>query len=124
MMDQLVWNAARRLALLVGCALAMIGVLFARDAIARHHALVADLSAGAAALLAITALGALVRANRFFARPEEAPSVRMNPYRYDTRTATRDPFGVERARATRNAAAALIALALGGAFVVVALASR
>jgi hypothetical protein len=123
-MDQLVWSAARRLALLVGCSLTVVGALLVRDALRRRGVLVADVLAGSAAVLAIVAALALLRARGFFARPEPAPPVLGSPYRDNAHVAAEDPREPERNRAIRSALAALMALAVATAFAVAAAASR
>jgi hypothetical protein len=122
--DELVWNAARRLACLVVGGLALVGALVVGDALVHRAAIVAELSAWMAAYLVIGALVALTRARHFFARTEEPPAALVEPYRGNARVVPNDPDERERARATRCAAGALFALAIAGAFVIVAAAAR
>lgn len=123
-MDRLVWNAALRVALLVGCGLSVVAALLVADALAGRRSVVADASGIAAASLAAAAIVALLRARGFFARPDAAPSSRARPYRDSASTAREERVGADGARATRRAAWALIALSFAAAFMVVAAASR
>jgi hypothetical protein len=66
----------------------------------------------------------MLHARHFFVRGEDPPAPRDEPYRGNARIFGDDRREPERARATRCAAGALVALAVAGAFVVVALASR
>jgi hypothetical protein len=122
--DRLVWNAARRLAYLVFGALALVGVLLVRDALSRRAVLLADVFAAAATSLALGALVAMAHARRFFARAQGPTRPRSGPYREGLEGLTDDPGEPQRARATRSAAAALLALAVAGALMLVAAASR
>jgi hypothetical protein len=122
--DELVWNAARRLAYLVAGALALVGALLVRDAIGYRGGLFAELSAGFAACLVLGALVAILRVRRLFAQSSPPPAAPEDPYRQNARTLADEPQEPENARATRCAAGALVALAIAGAFVVVAAASR
>jgi hypothetical protein len=122
--DELVWNAARRLACLVVGGLGLVGALVVGDAVVHRGAIVAELSAWTAAYLVVGALVALSRARHFFARTAEPPAAVDEPYRGNAHVVPDDPDGRERARATRCAAGALFALAVAGAFVIVAAAAR
>jgi hypothetical protein len=120
--DEMVWNAARRLACLVVGVLALVGTLLVRDAVLHRGGLFAELCAGLAAYLVVGALVAIVRARRFLlARVEDPLPTLEGPYRQNARVPVQEP---ECADATRLAAGALAALAIAGAFVVVAAASR
>lgn len=118
------WNAAHRLGYLVAGALAAVGALLLRDAHLQRVALVADVSAGWAAFLVVGAGVAMSRARRFFGRAEDAPLVSGEMYRRNARAFANGPCERERECATRCAAGALVALAVAGAFVIVAAASR
>ena len=118
------WNAARRLACFVASGLVLVVALRVRDALLHRAAGVADFSAALAAYLVVGALVSMIRARRFFARIQDPPPTRDEPYRSDTGLLPADRDETERARATRCAAGALIALAFAGAFVVVAAAAR
>jgi nitroreductase len=117
------WNAARRLACLVAFAFAPTLVLLVRDALEHRAALLADVAAASAAYLVAGALVALMRVRRFFSA-EESPPIRSEPYRHHPRPETDDAREVDRARATRACAGALMALAVAAAFVIVAAAAR
>jgi hypothetical protein len=123
-MEQLMWGAARRLAVLVGCGLAVIGPLLVRDALAHRSALVADVLAGVASCLGVLALVAILRARRFFACGAEVSPLRTDPYRHNAHAEDDERIESDRAQATRRAAGALMALAIAAAFAVVAAASR
>jgi hypothetical protein len=119
-----VWNAAHRLGCLVAGALIVVGALLLRDAHLHHGAIVADVSAAWAASLVVGAGVAMSRARRFFGRAQDAPPVPGGMYRHNARAFAEQPVERERECATRCAAGALVALAVAGAFVVVAAASR
>ena len=123
-MERLVWYAARRLAFLVGWALAVTGALLVRDALLRRGALFADVLAAIAASLTVLAFVAILRARPFFARADRTPPPRSDPYRQNAHVHDDDAVESDRARATRQAAGALFALAIAGALAVVAAASR
>src|SRR3974390_1442476 len=98
-MDQLVWNAARRVALLVVCGLVVIGALLVHDTLTGRRAVVVDISGVAAAALATAALVALVRAKGFFERPEDVtPSLPTAPYRHNPFSTAGDSLGADRVR--------------------------
>jgi hypothetical protein len=123
-MDQLVWNAARRLAWLVAGTLAVVGSLLVRDVLSRRSVFVASIFAAAAMYLILFALVAMAKARRFLARPDTPPPPRRSPYRDNAQSLPGDPPQSDSNHATRVAATALIALALAESLVVVAAASR
>ena len=119
-MELVVWNAARRLAVLVGCALALVAIPFVRDA---RIGLLPAASGGLALALLGIALLPLVRASRLLRevrRPPKTPRTAM-VYRASAADEDRDP---EERSATHQAAMALMLLALAGALTVVAAAAR
>lgn len=119
-MDLVVWNAARRLAVLVVCALILVSVPFVRDA---RISVLPAASGGLALVLLGVALLPLVRASRLLRdvhRAPQAPPAAM-VYRASAGEEDRDP--AERS-ATHQAAMALMLLALAGALTVVAAAAR
>jgi len=118
--ELVVWNAARRLAILVVCALALVAVPFVRDA---RIGLLPAASGGLALLLLGVALLPLYRASQLLReahRPPKAPAAAM-VYRASAAEEDRDP---EERSATHQAAVALMLLALAGALTVVAAAAR
>jgi hypothetical protein len=118
--ELVVWNAARRLAVLVMGALVLVAVAFVRDG--RIRGLPAVTGALAVGLF-VVALRPLLRASRHLRdarRPPERPAAAM-AYRAGASVEDRDP--VERS-ATHEAATALMLLALAGALTVVAAAAR
>jgi hypothetical protein len=123
-MDLLLWNAARRLATLVDCAVAVVVALLLNDALHRRGVVVAQVFAGAAACFSIVAFYFLRRARRFFFAAPETPPARVNPYRDNASGAKEGPLDQDRDRAARSAASALVMLAMAAAYVVVAAASR
>lgn len=119
-MELVVWNAARRLAVLVTCALALVAVPFVRDA---RIGLLPAFSGGLALALLVVAILPLLRASRLLRvahRPPKIPPAAM-VYRANSVEEDRDP--AERS-ATHQAALALMLLALAGALTVVAAAAR
>ena len=119
-MELVVWNAARRLAVLVVCALVLVSVPFVRDA---RIGLLPAASGGLALLLLGVALLPLVRASRLLReaqRPPKTPPAAM-VYRASSTEEDRDP---EERLATHQAAVALMLLAMAGALTVVAAAAR
>lgn len=119
-MELVVWNAARRLAVLVACALALVAVPFVRDA---RIGLLPAFSGGLALALLAVAVLPLLRASRLLRvahRPPKTPPAAM-VYRANSAEEDRDP--AERS-ATHQAALALMLLALAGALTVVAAAAR
>jgi hypothetical protein len=114
------WNAARRLALLVVASLALVATPFVRDA--RIGALPAAAAGIALALLAIAAFP-MARARRFLRKTAEppAPTPTAEVYRTSARSVDHEP---EESDATREAAIAFLLLAVSGAFTIVAAASR
>lgn len=123
-MDHLIWGAAQRLACLSVAALALVGSLLVGDALAHRWVVVADLAACSSALLVFGGFIAMARARSFFGRPEAPPPAPGGPYRRSARTFVDGGCERERARAIRCAAGAFVALAVAGAFAVVAAASR
>ncbi len=119
-MELVVWNAARRLALIVAGAMLLVAVPFVRDA--RVGPLPGVAGAVAFALLALS-LVPLVRARRLLrlAAQPPAPPAASRTYRASAKAEDLDP--VERA-ATHHAAIALVLLAFAGSLVVVAAAAR
>jgi hypothetical protein len=118
--ELVVWNAARRLAVLVVCALALVSVPFVRDA---RISLLSAASWGLALVLLGVALLPLMRASRHLRearRPPKTPPTAM-VYRTSSTEEDRDP---EERSATHQAAVALMLLALAGALTVVAAAAR
>ena len=118
--ELVVWNAARRLAVLVVCALVLVSVPFVRDA---RIGLLPAASGGLALALLGVALLPLVRASRLLRearRPPKTPPAAM-VYRASATEEDRDP---EERSATHQAAMALMLLALAGALTVVAAAAR
>jgi hypothetical protein len=118
--ELVVWNAARRLAILVVCALALVAVPFVRDA---RIGLLPAASGGLALALLAAAVLPLVRASRLLReaqRPPKAPPAAM-VYRASSTEEDRDP---EERSATHQAAVALMLLALAAALTVVAAAAR
>jgi hypothetical protein len=123
-MDRLLWGAAQRLAGLSGAALVLVGALLVRDAFEHRCAPVADLAAWSSALLILGALLAMTRARSFFGPARAPPPAQGGPYRRSARSFVDERSEEERARAIRRAAWAFVALALAGAFAVVAAAAR
>jgi hypothetical protein len=118
--ELVVWNAARRLAILVVGALLCVAVPFVVDA--RIGTLPAA-AGGLAVALLVAAVVPLVRARRMLhvaAQPPDAPPA-SEAYRASAKAEDLDP--VERA-ATHHAAIAFLLLALAGSLVIVAAASR
>jgi hypothetical protein len=118
--ELVVWNAARRLAVLVVCALALVSVPFVRDA---RIGVLPAASGGVALVLLGLALLPLVRASRLLRaarRPPTTPPPAM-VYRASSAAEDRDP---EERLATHQAAVALMLLALAGALTIVAAAAR
>jgi len=119
-MDRVVWSAARRLAVLVSVALASVAIPFVADA--RIRTLPA-LAGGLALALFVASLAPLRRAGQMIRaseRPGDLPPAGL-AYRASARAPDHDPD--ERA-ATHHAANAFLLLAVAGALVVVAAASR
>ena len=119
-MELVVWNAARRLAVLVVCALALVAVPFVRDA---RIGVLPAASGGLALTLLVLALLPLTRASRLLRqarRPPKLPPAAL-VYRASAGEEDRDP---EERSATHQAAVALMLLAVAGALTVVAAAAR
>jgi hypothetical protein len=118
--ELVVWNAARRLAVLVLGALILASVPFVRDA---RIGLLPAASGGLAMALLVVALLPLTRASRLLReahRPPKPPPAAL-VYRASAGEEDRDP---EERSATHQAAVALMLLALAGAFTIVAAAAR
>ena len=118
--ELVVWNAARRLAVLVGCALVLVSVPFVRDP---RIGVLPAASGGLALVLLGVALLPLLRASRLLRearRPPKPPPAAM-VYRVRSTEEDRDP---EERSATHQAAVALMLLAMAGALTVVAAAAR
>ena len=118
--ELVVWNAARRLAVLVVCALALVAVPFVRDA---RIGVLPAASGGLALTLLVLALLPLTRASRLLRqarRPPKLPPAAL-VYRASAGEEDRDP---EERSATHQAAVALMLLAVAGALTVVAAAAR
>jgi hypothetical protein len=118
--DVLLCSAARRLAILVACEVALVLLAVVRDA--RVGGLVAvsggvGLALFALALFPLTYATHIVRAAE---RARDGPAA-ARVYRTSAREADRDP---EERAAVRHAAVALMLLASAGALTVVAAASR
>src|SRR5262249_14801813 len=114
------WNAARRLALLVVASLGLVATPFVRDA--RIGILPAAAAGIALALLAV-AVVPMARARRFLRKTAEPPPAAAAADVY--RTSARDlDHEAEESGATRDAAIAFLLLAVSGALTVVAAAAR
>jgi len=121
--ELVVWNAARRLAVLVSGALALLGAAVAYD---RRLGVLSGATAGLALALLLVALVPLLRASQFLRTmtvPPKTPApsmvYRANPTAGDTDERDR----VERS-ATHQSAVAFLLLALAGSLAVVAAAAR
>jgi hypothetical protein len=119
-MHLVLWNAARRLALLVVGSLGLVATPFVCDA--RIGALPAVAAAVALALLGIAVIP-MARARRFLRKTVEpsAPAPTAEVYRTSARSVDHE---AEESDATREAAIAFLLLAVSGAFTIVAAAAR
>ncbi|HEY3820589.1 MAG TPA: hypothetical protein VGL81_25660 [Polyangiaceae bacterium] len=119
-MELVVWNAARRLAVFVVCALALVAVPFVRDA---RIGLLPAISGGLAMGLVLVALLRLGRASRLLREAQRPPKPTPAAMVYRSGLGPEDRDPVERA-ATHQAALSLMLLAFAGALTVVAAAAR
>jgi hypothetical protein len=123
-MDHLVWRAALRFAGLSLGALALVGTLLVRDAFQHRCPLIAVVAASSSASLLLGALVAMKRVRSFFSGPQPLGPALDGPYRRGARHPLFERSERDRTRAVRCASAALVALAVAGAFAVVAAAAR
>jgi len=116
--EELIWSAAKRLAVLVAGSLALVAVAFSLD---RHVRPFAGASAGLALACVAMSLVALAQARRL-QRVETLPEPLAPSSIYRTNASA--PQEVDLTRATRSAAIAFVLLSLAGAMTIVAAAAR
>lgn len=114
------WSAARRLAMIVACEVALVTLTMLR---ARPIGALAAVSGGLGLALFLASLPSLVRASHIVRDSQRAKEPAATSKVYRTSAKPIDPDAAERA-VVRHAAAALMLLAAAGAITVVAAASR
>jgi hypothetical protein len=125
-MERVLWNAARRLAMLVAATLAIVGVRFVAGGLARVGALAAAMGGLAFALFAASfvPLALAARSMRREARLPDRPAP-ARVYRESARTPYADAAReAAESQAIHAAAVAFLLLSMSAALTVVAAASR